>query len=780
MKHSIPSGLRFWLFAAVAALVCSSSRPAFATTYYVNSNATYGNDTHAGTSPTAAWKTLARVSQQTFNAGDIVAFRRGQSWSGEVGQSSPACVMELNGTGTDASHIIRATSYDSDSGTGGTIGDGGSGALPILYGIAAPNQNGMYTVLLQDRQYWTIEDLDIRGGQYAALAVKSQIASYVAHGITIRNLNIQDTSYGHYTSPSDFWWQGNGMLLYNAGASQAKFDGLVVDHCTISNCWARGIRQENNVPAVTTDQTKLNTSLAITYNNIHDTRSDGIWMDADYDFLFDHNIVDRVGQYQNTEGPQPRGNFTAVFWTGCLGSSTTGCRAQYNTVSNTAKRPNTDTNGFFTDNLAFDLDHGNAGQHIIQYNLSHDNAGGFLETLTDSLADALSGSGVTDRLIVRFNISYRDDLNAVDGVPNIPTSYGRDYCPLIKPMGRHQEFYHNTFYCGTGLAIVNRVTWGGEPPLEDGIFKDNIFYATPTGKIYICKDGGVHNPTDPNATNTLTLDHNCYCGDTAVGGATGLANNTSPLNADPVFRNAASPTHDTDLQLMTTSPAWNAGSNSGVPNPVPQLDYFAYAYDQGLTIGADVFEDIMRFRLENNLTDNSGHGNNGTNAGTGNSYGTAAQSHSGNACLVLNGSGWVTTTSPTFGDEVCADLWVYPTTSGSYRRLVDKITPGGHDGFLLDLNPTNNVRWIVGWYGITSPGTGLTVNQWSHVEATYTRNGTLAIYINGVLSTSAAVSNDPVPNNSALSLLLGADQSGGSRLTGRLDDVKIRKDGIVR
>ena len=47
--------------------------------YYVSNS---GNDGNAGTSPTAAWKSLAKVNRFSFAPGDVVLFERGGVWRG--------------------------------------------------------------------------------------------------------------------------------------------------------------------------------------------------------------------------------------------------------------------------------------------------------------------------------------------------------------------------------------------------------------------------------------------------------------------------------------------------------------------------------------------------------------------------------------------------------------------------------------------------------------------------------------------------------------------------
>ena len=48
------------------------------TAYYVDNVA--GSDSNSGTSPAAAWKTVARVNQASFAPGDQILFKRGEIW----------------------------------------------------------------------------------------------------------------------------------------------------------------------------------------------------------------------------------------------------------------------------------------------------------------------------------------------------------------------------------------------------------------------------------------------------------------------------------------------------------------------------------------------------------------------------------------------------------------------------------------------------------------------------------------------------------------------------
>jgi len=54
----------------------------FGTTYYVD--ATLGDDDSTGTSIATAWQTIAKVNAVSFNAGDQILFKRGETWAEDI------------------------------------------------------------------------------------------------------------------------------------------------------------------------------------------------------------------------------------------------------------------------------------------------------------------------------------------------------------------------------------------------------------------------------------------------------------------------------------------------------------------------------------------------------------------------------------------------------------------------------------------------------------------------------------------------------------------------
>src|SRR5208283_1858996 len=65
-----------------------------------------------------------------------------------------------------------------------------------------------------------------------------------------------------------------------------------------------------------------------------------------------------------------------------------------------------------------------------------------------------------------------------------------------------------------------------------------------------------------------------------------------------------------------------------------------------------------------------------------------------------------------FPHGVTIEAWIRPN-AGMVGRIVDKITPGGSDGFLLDTYPGNSLRLIVGNETLTHPLPH--ANGWTHV-----------------------------------------------------------------
>src|SRR5437016_3591468 len=101
-------------------------------TYYVDS--VQGSDANAGTSPAAAWKSLAKVNATTFLPGDQILLKSSSIWKGQLWPK---------GSGVEGKPI--------------TVDMYGGGVKPVILGAGLVED----AVLLKNQEYWEIQNLEI-------------------------------------------------------------------------------------------------------------------------------------------------------------------------------------------------------------------------------------------------------------------------------------------------------------------------------------------------------------------------------------------------------------------------------------------------------------------------------------------------------------------------------------------------------------------------------------------------------------------------------------------
>jgi len=213
-----------------------------ASIYYVD--ASEGDDNNDGLSPETAWQTYGKAASFSFQIGDDLLFKRGETFTHTV-------YYHIRHSGTPGDPVIF-----------GAYGDGPKPIITTPYGAFA-----CYTPNLA---YIIIQDLDIRdatSGQSVALN-----ADNISH-VTIRRLNIDGNL------------NRNGILL-------TKIDNYLIENCTISNIGNSGI-------AIIGTDTYPITNGVIRNNVIYNVRSnDGITLhkngDGD-DIGPNHLLVNNLG-----------------------------------------------------------------------------------------------------------------------------------------------------------------------------------------------------------------------------------------------------------------------------------------------------------------------------------------------------------------------------------------------------------------------------------------------------------------------------------------------------
>jgi len=113
------------------------------------------------------------------------------------------------------------------------------------------------------------------------------------------------------------------------------------------------------------------------------------------------------------------------------------------------------------------------------------------------------------------------------------------------------------------------------------------------------------------------------------------------------------------------------------------------------------------------------------------------------------------------------DAWV--NLAGGAGRIVDKITAGSSNGYLLDL-PGGPLRLLVAGDSVTTTDP-LPTGTFVHVAGVY--DGTsLSLYVNGALAATKPTSVTATPTSTE-PLHIGADSTGGSLFRGIIDEPRI-------
>jgi alpha-L-fucosidase 2 len=109
-----------------------------------------------------------------------------------------------------------------------------------------------------------------------------------------------------------------------------------------------------------------------------------------------------------------------------------------------------------------------------------------------------------------------------------------------------------------------------------------------------------------------------------------------------------------------------------------------------------------------------------------------------------------------------------------YRRLFD-FQPGGDpgtDGVLIDLTPSNNVRFIGAGLNVTTDAV-VPTGRYVDLVVVMADDGRIDVYVDGARAGGAQVSADGINGCATRELRFAADQDGGRRLTGALDRVAV-------
>ena len=348
---------------------------ALVTTYYVDSVA--GLDGNNGITTATPWQTLAKVNALAILPGDTILFKRGCAWSGAL---APA-----NAQGALGSPIV----FDAY----------GSGAAPIINGVNTPD-----AIKVNSPKYFTLQNFtitndgsydDYRTGiriifsayantyrEYPAVNILNNEIHNV-RGITVRSQGVYSTA-ALFVDMQD-----------NNGTAQVLVKDLLIQGNDIHDNKCMGFVMKSP-PLYDTHPELWATNFKIRQNVFDQGGADHILINGANAPLIESNAGYDAGILATPNA----GSFIAGMWT-CY--ATKDAIFQFNEVARTR---NENINGASGDSQAFDADLGTQGTQIFQYNYTHENEGGVLIMMSQSLAKTV---------IYRYNLSVNDARNTNSG-----------------------------------------------------------------------------------------------------------------------------------------------------------------------------------------------------------------------------------------------------------------------------------------------------------------------------------------------------------------------------
>ncbi len=507
----------------VASMICSfvgiapTEAEASGVVYYVDNLG--GSDSNDGSSPGSAWQSLDKVNATTFAPGDQILFKADGTWNGRLWPK---------GSGAFGSPIV--------------IDMYGSGSKPLIAGVTSE----LEAVYLKNQEYWEINNLEITNrstlpfdrnwqnprGQRRGVYILNEEAGILNH-IQLKNLNIHDVD-GAYTTRS------GGIIFDSVGSvTPSAFNGIWIDGNVLTDVDAYGIYIGSNcilrygmsdlwpwVPKPYGPWTP-STDVKISNNTVIRAATGGIAWNVTDGAIVEHNTVQQA-TYLATN---------ASIWWAYADNNLVQFNESFESVNGEE------------DGHGFDVDAGNIGS-VVQYNYSHNNAGGFMLFVNDTY--------YTVDTVVRYNISQNDRKSIFR------------YSGSIKNVTNH----NNTVYVGAA---------SGNPVMSDYFTKTS---GSPTNirnynnAYYSVGDKGW------NLTGQM-FDYNAY-----FGGKTLVSSDPHKVTANPNFVSPGSGGNGTNTvdgyKLQAGSPLIGAGI------PIADhggRDYYGNAlYNGDPDIGAHEYE----------------------------------------------------------------------------------------------------------------------------------------------------------------------------------------------
>ncbi|MFI5797808.1 discoidin domain-containing protein [Streptomyces sp. NPDC051677] len=433
--------------------------------YFID--ATLGRDTAAGTSPTTAWRTLAKATATTFAPGDRILLKAGEQWQDQQ--------LWPKGSGSSGRPITISAYGDPNAGRPYIATNGHVPSPFNADGTKNPATVGLTgAIVLRNQQYWEIDNVELSNDDDFATDITS--GSYVRDGIMVSinadllpsgadsvmdHFRVSDVFVHNLDGPSH--WQ---KIHYGAVDFQV-FGRKSYQSYGTGGYYFKDVRIEDN----TFENVELH-AVQFAFNwfaadgaNAGQYDENGKWHEGweqlwvrtrdlySRDVYIGHNYAENIGQgaiqladtknmtveYNEVNGFLKRYDAVSCglyLWAGA------DSVMQYNEVYG---GPDNEYDG-----TPWDLEYTNFNV-TYQFNYSHDNAAGWMAYM-----------GNSSNSVARYNLSVDDNGVLVKNM--LSTNYSPTY------------FTNNTFvYDGADLDYVHDETF-----LSRVYFLNNIFYNTST------------------------------------------------------------------------------------------------------------------------------------------------------------------------------------------------------------------------------------------------------------------------------------------------------------
>jgi hypothetical protein len=229
-------------------------------TYYVSNTTAGCSDSGAGTSQTAPWCNVTRVNSATFQPGDQILFKRGDTWNAQA--------LKPPSSGTSAAPI--------------TFGAYGTGNKPKFDGNNSATSDHYWAGLVQLRNgqsYIVVQDLELYNNQRDIITILATGGS--VHHITLQNLTVHKNNVAGYRN-----------IMLDAGCVQGSVTNVVIQNNTVNDSLWNGIRATGGVTYLTIQDNTFS-------GNVHDDIDIGVQNDSPYN---DHLSILRNTLNGSTNG----------------------------------------------------------------------------------------------------------------------------------------------------------------------------------------------------------------------------------------------------------------------------------------------------------------------------------------------------------------------------------------------------------------------------------------------------------------------------------------------